>query len=210
MTGETGSRRRALAGKRALDLVLLGPTVPLFAAATGALALVVLALDGRPVLFSQDRVGQGGRAFRIWKLRTMTREADPRDRRPTRLGRWLRGRGLDELPQLFNVLRGDMSLVGPRPLTHDDLERLTRAHAPFAQRQEVPPGLTGLAQVCRARGPALTAALDSAYARERDIVMDLRILVRTLWMNLVGKDRGAMPSAAVVTARAERSGAAAR
>ncbi len=192
MTVSTGSDRRARAGKRALDLLLLAPTVPLFAAVTGALAAVVWALDGRPVFFTQPRVGQGGREFRIFKLRTMTCEADPRARRPTRLGRWLRARGLDELPQLLNVLRGDMSLVGPRPLTRADLERLVSAHPPFAERGAVPPGLTGLAQVCRARGPALTAALDSAYARERDVVMDLKLLTRTLWMNVVGKDRGAL------------------
>src|SRR5690349_12596059 len=106
-----------MSAKRLLDLVLLVPLVPFFAAGTALLALVVLLLDGRPVFFTQPRLGRVGRPFRIWKLRTMTSEPEVQARRPTELGAWLRGRGLDELPQLWNVLVGDMSLVGPRPLT---------------------------------------------------------------------------------------------
>ena len=177
--------------KRALDLVLLLPTLPLFAIVTAGLAALVWIADGRPVFFSQPRVGRGGRPFRIWKLLTMGTEPDPRDRRPTRVGAWLRARGLDELPQLFCVLTGHMSLVGPRPLTAEDNARLVARCSDFATRLRVRPGLTGLAQVCMAQGAALTAALDSAYARERGVIMDLQILARTLWMNLVGKRRGA-------------------
>jgi lipopolysaccharide/colanic/teichoic acid biosynthesis glycosyltransferase len=179
--------------KRLLDLALLLPLVPLFAGAVGLLALAVLVLDGRPVFFRQPRVGVGGREFTVLKLRTMTCEPDPKHRRPTRLGAWLRQRGLDELPQLFNVLRGDMSLVGPRPLTPADAARLTALHPPFAARFAGQPGLTGLAQVCLAEGPALTAELDAAYLERRSAALDLRILLRTAWMNLVGKRRGARP-----------------
>ena len=178
--------------KRLLDLTLLLPLVPLFAAVTGLLALAVLLADGRPVFFHQTRVGQGQRPFTVWKLRTMTTEPDPRDRTPTRLGAWLRQRGLDELPQLWNVLRGDMSLVGPRPLTPADATRLCAAHPPFAARFAVAPGLTGLAQVCLAQGPALTGQLDAAYVRTRSAALDLKLLLRTAWMNLVGKRRGAL------------------
>lgn len=184
-----------LARKRAFDLALLIPTLPLFALATGVLALGVLLLDGRPIFFSQPRVGRGRRIFQIVKLRTMTCEPDPSARRPTRFGRFLRQRGLDELPQLLvNVLRGDMSLVGPRPLTEADAERLVRDHPPFARRFEVPPGLTGLAQVCLAQGSALTASLDAAYAESRSAALDLQLLLRTAWMNVVGKRRGALRS----------------
>jgi lipopolysaccharide/colanic/teichoic acid biosynthesis glycosyltransferase len=178
--------------KRLLDLALLLPLVPLFALVTGLLALLVLVVDGRPVRFAQPRVGVGGRTFLVWKLRTMTCEPDPAHRRPTRLGAWLRQRGLDELPQLWNVLIGDMSLVGPRPLTPTDAARLTALHPPFAARFAVPPGLTGLAQVCLAQGVALTSELDAAYVRTRSAALDLRILLRTTWMNLVGKRRGAL------------------
>lgn len=178
--------------KRLLDLALLLPLVPLFAGLVGALALVVLIVDGRPVFFAQPRVGVGGRPFTVWKLRSMTTEPDPEDRRPTRLGQRLRQRGLDELPQLLNVLLGDMSLVGPRPLTPADATRLTALHPPFAARFAVPPGLTGLAQVYLAQGVALTSELDAAYVRTRTATLDLQILLRTTWMNLVGKRRGAL------------------
>jgi lipopolysaccharide/colanic/teichoic acid biosynthesis glycosyltransferase len=180
-------------GKRLLDLALMLPLVPFFGLVVGLLALAVLLLDGRPVFFTQPRLGQGRRVFRIFKLRTMTNEPDMRARRPTRLGNLLRHHGVDELPQLFNVLIGDMSLVGPRPLTPEDAERLIAAHPPLAARFDVPPGITGLAQVCQARGAALTAQLDAEYARTRSASVDIRILLRTTWMNIVGKRRGARP-----------------
>jgi lipopolysaccharide/colanic/teichoic acid biosynthesis glycosyltransferase len=178
-------------GKRFFDLCLLLPAAPFLGLVVGGLALAVWAVDGRPVFFSQPRLGRGRRPFQIWKLRSMTLEPDPRQRRPTRLGGWMRQRGLDEIPQLVNVLVGDMSLVGPRPLTPEDAARLEQQHAPFAARFEVPPGITGLAQVCGARGAALTARLDADYARTRSAALDLQILVRTLWINVVGKRRGA-------------------
>lgn len=180
-------------GKRLLDLALLLPLVPFFGLAVGVLALVVLVVDGRPVFFTQPRLGLGRRVFHILKLRTMTCEPDVKARRPTRLGAVLRHHGLDELPQLFNVLVGDMSLVGPRPLTPEDVERLVAQHPALAERFSVPPGITGLPQVCQARGAALTAALDAEYARTRSAAVDVRILLRTTWMNVVGKRRGARP-----------------
>ncbi len=182
----------ALAAKRALDLALLLPLLPLFAAGVGLLALLVLACDGRPLFFLQPRLGRGRRTFFILKLRTMTTEPDARARRPTRLGAALRQRGLDELPQLWNVLRGEMSLVGPRPLMPADADRLIALHPEFSARFEVSPGLTGLSQVSLARGAALTARLDARYAASWSVVLDLRLLARTAWMNLVGKRRGAL------------------
>jgi len=178
---------------RLLDLVLLLPLVPFFGALIAALAMVVLVTDGRPLFFSQPRVGRGRRPFRIWKLRTMTTQAEVSKRAPTRLGAWLRHRGLDELPQLFNVLIGDMRLVGPRPLEPKDADRLVAQHAPFAARFEVPPGLTGLSQVCQAQGVQLTARLDAEYARTRSTTLDVSILARTALMNVVGKKRGKRP-----------------
>lgn len=176
--------------KRWFDLVLLTVTAPVWAPAIGALAAAVWLADGRPLFFAQARAGRDRRLFRIWKLRTMTLEPAPEDRRPTRLGGWLRNRGLDELTQLWNVVLGDMSLVGPRPLTPADADRLVAAFPPFAARFEVAPGITGLAQVCGARGPAITAELDAHYARTRTAAGDVAILVRTVWINLVGKRRG--------------------
>ena len=179
--------------KRLFDLVLVLGTAPLWAPAIGLMALVAWVDDGRPLFFRQERAGRGLRVFRIWKLRTMTREPDPRQRRPTRFGAWLRDRGLDELPQVLNVLAGDLSLVGPRPLAVADAARLIAEHPPFAQRFNVAPGVTGLAQVSLARGAALTARLDLEYARRRTAVLDLAVLARTAWINVVGKARGKKP-----------------
>jgi len=176
--------------KRWFDLFLVAAASPVAALAIAVLAAAVWCADGRPIFFLQDRLGRGRRPFRIWKLRTMTREPDVGARRPTRLGAWLRQRGLDELPQLLNVVLGEMSLVGPRPLTASDADRLGAGHPAFEERFLVAPGITGLAQVCGARGAARTARLDAEYARERSAAMDLGILLRTVWINIVGKRRG--------------------
>jgi lipopolysaccharide/colanic/teichoic acid biosynthesis glycosyltransferase len=178
-------------GKRVLDLALLLPASPLYGTLLAGLALLVWATNGRPVFFAQSRVGRGGRPITVLKLRTMTCEARAEDRRPTAIGSWLRHRGLDEVPQLLSVLRGDMSLVGPRPLTFADHDRLVAEYAPFAARIRLPPGITGLAQVCQARGVRQSAHLDTLYARHRSALLDVRILARTVWVNLVGKARGA-------------------
>ena len=176
--------------KRALDLALLLPVLPAWAIVTGTLAGIVALIDGRPIFFTQPRCGRGGTRFRVWKLRTMTTEPDEAQRRPTRLGRFLRDRGLDELPQLYNVLRGDMSLVGPRPLTPADAARLSTQAARFEERFAVAPGLTGLAQICGVRGAPLTAAVDAHYVATASVAVDLGVLWRTAWINVVGKRRG--------------------
>jgi lipopolysaccharide/colanic/teichoic acid biosynthesis glycosyltransferase len=180
---------------RALDLALLLPTLPVFLPAIGALALVARLSQPGPVFFHQERVGRDGRTIRVHKIRTMTTEPDPRDRTVTPLGRWLRARGLDELPQLLNVLRGDMRLVGPRPLTRGDFDRLCARNPTFGDRARVRPGLTGLAQVCQSRSIDETAGLEAAYARSRSALLDLRILLGTVRINAVGKARGKWCSA---------------
>src|SRR5882724_4155825 len=136
-------------GKRLLDLVL---AVPALAVAMPVIALVslgVAAALGRPVIFAQERPGLGGRTFRFCKFRTMTSERDdagdlkPDAERLTTFGRVLRTLSLDELPQLWNVVRGEMSLVGPRPLLVEYLDRYSLRQA---RRHEVLPGITGWAQ----------------------------------------------------------------
>ncbi len=189
--------------KRLFDLALLLPVLPFVVLAVGLLALGVLLLDGRPLFFFQRRVGQRRRPFRIFKLRTMTCELDPKARTVTRSGAFLRQRGLDELPQLFNVLSGDMSLVGPRPLEPSDADRLSANYPPFAARFAVPPGLTGLAQVCQARGVEANARCDAHYVTHSGVWFDLQILFRTVWINVVGKKRGAAAEPASTSTRAE-------
>jgi lipopolysaccharide/colanic/teichoic acid biosynthesis glycosyltransferase len=188
--------------KRALDLavsvIALVATLPL----QGAVALVVRIKLGRPVLFRQIRPGLYGEPFTIFKFRTM-RPIDPArgwiddSSRLTGLGRLLRSASLDELPTLWNVVRGDMSLVGPRPLLPQYLERYTSEEA---RRHDVRPGLTGLAQVSGRN--ALTwedrLRLDVEYVDRQSFALDLRILLKTLGI-VVRRQGIAAPGVATMT-----------
>jgi sugar transferase EpsL len=163
----------------ALGLVVLSPLL-------AAVALVVLLTLGRPVLFRQIRPGLHGRPFELIKFRTMRIDPaagsgiDSDFRRLTRTGRFLRASSLDELPELWNVLRGDMSLVGPRPLLMQYLGRYTPEQA---RRHEVKPGLTGWAQVNGRNALSWEEkfALDVWYVDHRSFWLDVRILFLTLW-----------------------------
>jgi lipopolysaccharide/colanic/teichoic acid biosynthesis glycosyltransferase len=178
--------------KRLLDLSLLLPGSLVYGPPLALAALAVKLDDGGPVLFRQQRVGQHGRPVEVLKLRTMSTEASPGDRRVTRVGRILRQTGLDELPQFLNVLRGDMSLVGPRPLTQADLSRLEAQAPGFSRRLRDRPGITGLAQVHGTRSLAQTMQLEDRY--EASAAEDLRILARTVLINLLGKERARRPT----------------
>jgi len=163
-----------------MALLLLAPLLLL-------LALLVRLDSPGPVLFRQQRVGRGGKPFWILKFRTMVVEAErlggyatlSGDPRITRVGRWLRRSSLDELPQLVNVVRGDMSLVGPRP----DVPAQQCLYAPrdWQLRCSVRPGITGLAQV-RLRSLATyeqRLELDLCYARKHNFLLDLLVLIQT-------------------------------
>ena len=130
--------------KRALDLVLTVATAPVWLPVAAVVSLLVWAALGRPVFFFDMRAGRFGRSFRLVKFRTMRTGDGPDEERLTRFGRFLRASSLDELPELWNVLKGDMSLVGPRPLPVRYLPRYTPQQN---RRHEVRPGLTGWAQV---------------------------------------------------------------
>jgi lipopolysaccharide/colanic/teichoic acid biosynthesis glycosyltransferase len=174
--------------KRALDV--LGATVGLTLSAPLLLAsaIAVRLEDHGPVCFCQERVGQDGRPFQVLKLRTMVVDAhtqgagyavDKGDSRITRVGSLLRKTSLDELPQLWNVLRGEMSLVGPRPTLAYQVEKYSERQR---RRLEVKPGLTGWAQV---NGRASLSwperiELDVWYVEHRSLALDLRILLRTV------------------------------
>lgn len=167
---------------RALDLVLLSGGVVIFAPLMAALAVGIVAEDGGPVFFRQERVGRGRVPFRILKLRSM------RDEQVTGVGRWIRATGLDEVAQFVNVLRGDMRLVGPRPLTQADLERLGWAGDDMAWRFSVPPGITGLAQVF-GRGARSSLALDRQYIGHASLRLDVELVAISFAMNAGGKAR---------------------
>ena len=172
--------------KRLFDLVLTLPGLIVLSPFLGSLALMVRWRLGSPVIFSQDRPGRNGQIFRFYKFRSMTDARDaqgrllPDEQRLTSLGRRLRAWSLDELPSLVNILRGEMSLVGPRPLLVRYLDRYTPEQA---RRHEVLPGMTGWAQV-NGRN-ALTwedkFLLDVWYVDHWSLWLDVKILALTLW-----------------------------
>ncbi|RYG08445.1 MAG: sugar transferase [Burkholderiales bacterium] len=151
-------------------------------------AIAIALESGRPVFFSQIRIGMGGREFRMLKFRSMRKDAASvgpyftatNDPRITRSGRFIRRTSIDELPQLINVLKGDMSLVGPRPDVPAQRELYTADD--WALRCSVRPGITGLAQaMIRSEGtPAQRLALDLRYQREASVWFDFKIMVWTL------------------------------
>jgi sugar transferase EpsL len=174
-----------LLAKKVLDRALALGAIVAAAPVVAAAAVAVRATMGGPVFFRQERPGLGGARFRIVKMRTMTQERDasghllPDEQRLTKLGRFLRASSIDELPQLWNVLRGDLSLVGPRPLLVQYLPLYDREQA---RRHDVLPGITGWAQISGRN--ALTweekFALDLWYVDHWSLGLDLRILGRTL------------------------------
>jgi exopolysaccharide biosynthesis polyprenyl glycosylphosphotransferase len=190
------SRSSRLA-KRALDLAGAGLLTLLAVPITLVLALVIKLDSPGPVLFGQERIGQGGRRFRLLKLRTMVADAESRraalvarskdpgwlhlehDPRITRVGRLLRLTSLDELPQLWNVLRGDMSLVGPRPLVADE-DRMVDEWA--RGRLDLTPGITGLWQVLGRTSIPFEemVRLDYLYVTNWSLWGDIRLILRTL------------------------------
>ncbi len=191
--------------KRALDLLAVLVLAPLALCIVGAAAAVNKLQDrSAPVFHAQERTGAGGRRFRLFKIRTMVANAEEMkaelmhlntrtypdfkvddDPRITGIGRVLRATSLDELPQLWNVLRGDMTLVGPRPTT-----LRPEAYAGWqTERFEVRPGLTGLWQLDGRDSPSFVerARLDIAYVRRRSLRLDLSILLRTIPAVLGGR-----------------------
>lgn len=165
--------------KRAVDLLLVVLSLPIVLPVLVLVALAVLFALGRPVLFTQERAGRHGRAFRLHKFRSMLQGSGPDAERLTRFGRFLRASSLDELPELWNVLRGEMSLVGPRPLPMRYLPRYTPEQA---RRHEVLPGLTGWAQVHgrNALDWDTKFRYDVEYVDRRSLGLDIRILCLTI------------------------------
>ena len=177
-------------GKRLFDLIFAVPALILLLPILALLALLVRLRLGSPVLFRQQRPGLGGRPFTLLKFRTMTAARDvqgnllPDAERLIPFGRFLRVTSLDELPELLNVLKGDMSLVGPRPLLMQYLDRYT-AHQ--MRRHDIKPGITGCVQVCGRN--VLTweqkFTLDVWYVNHSSLWLDLRIILLTAWKVLI-------------------------
>ena len=165
--------------QRVLDVTLTAALLPVALPLAALVAVLVRATMGTPVLFRHTRTGLHGRLFTLYKFRTMRTTAGDDESRLTAVGRALRSLSLDELPQLWNVLRGDMSLVGPRPLLPQYLARYT---ADQARRHEVRPGITGLAQVKGRNALSWPEkfALDVEYVDHRSLALDATILLKTI------------------------------
>ena len=182
--------------KRALDIVLASAGLVAISPLLTLIAIVVFLQDRGPVFFRQRRSGLNGKVFWIWKFRTMRQEigypfrqtTGKSDPRITPVGRWLRRASLDELPQLFNVMSGDMSLVGPRPHPVELDDRLEPRHPDYKLRWLVRPGITGTAQINGCRGPINTDTElqrrlehDLGYIRGWSLLSDITILALTVW-----------------------------
>jgi lipopolysaccharide/colanic/teichoic acid biosynthesis glycosyltransferase len=189
--------------KRVFDaaLAVLGLLLssPLWCACAGLIKLE----DGGPIFFSQARVGRGGRVFRALKFRSMRPDAETvtgplqarsGDARITRVGRVMRATAMDELPQLWNILRGDMSFVGPRALRPGEIEREGDALVPldavpgYAERTAVRPGLTGIAQVYAPRDIPRRSKFryDGLYVRQQSFWLDVRLILLSFWISFRG------------------------
>ena len=189
-------------GKRLLGLLGAGLLLALLAPLLALVALAVLVALGRPVLFRQARAGRGGRPFTLLKFRSMVAGPGPDAARLSRFGRALRASALDELPQLLNILRGEMSLVGPRPLP---LTYTPLYSAAQARRLRVRPGLAGLAQAAGRNALPWPArlAIDARYADRQTLAGDLRILGRCALLVLRGRGATAPGHASMPAFRGE-------
>jgi len=189
--------------KRAMDIVLASIFLVVLSPVMAAIAVAIKLTSPGPVFFRQRRYGLDGREIRVWKFRTMTvcedgqrvTQAQRSDPRVTPVGAFLRRTSLDELPQLFNVLKGDMSLVGPRPHATAHNEEYRRLIQGYMLRHKVRPGMTGLAQVHGCRGETETVdkmarrvEWDLRYIREWSLWMDIKILFQTFWVVLRGQN----------------------
>lgn len=203
---------------RMITVILAVPAMPLMLLVT----LAILLLDGRPVLYRQVRVGKQGKAFWIWKFRTMRTNAEAEtgavwssqcDPRVTSLGRWLRRSHLDELPQFFNILAGDMNLIGPRPERPEFAEQLARELPNYDKRTAIRPGITGLAQLRLGYDQSVADVrkklkLDLHYIHTATFSKDLGLLIRTV--PYVAKQLAARWPAAASSGNGSKSFAARR
>jgi lipopolysaccharide/colanic/teichoic acid biosynthesis glycosyltransferase len=196
--------------KRAFDVLVSVAGLVALSPISLLIALAIKLDDGGPVLFSQERVGMNGRVFKAHKFRSMVVDAEREtgavqatldDPRITRVGRILRATAFDELPQLWNILTGDMSVVGPRPLRPGESDTTADGtHVPlktirgYELRHRVRPGLTGLAQVYAPRDLPRTGKFryDLLYQRRASLCLDLRLVLQSFWITVRGRweDRG--------------------
>ena len=193
------------AGKRALDVALAGTGLILSSPLWAVLALAIKWEDGGPVFFSQERSGEGGRVFRVWKFRSMITDAEKHvgaiqaiehDPRVTRIGRIMRATAMDELPQLWSIFIGDMSFVGPRALRPGEIEVLGDGRMEaleevpgYEHRARVRPGLTGVAQIYAPRDVPRRYKFryDRLYVERQSLWLDVRLIATSFWITFRGR-----------------------
>lgn len=195
------ARKRFLEFKRFFDTIVSAIGIVMVLPVLAVAALVIKIVSPGPVFFRQERVGWGGKVFHIYKLRTMRVDAEKHtgpvwaredDPRLIRFGKLIRKMHIDELPQLFNVLRGDMSIVGPRPERPVFVAQLSNEIRDYRKRISVRPGITGLAQIRHKYDETIKdvkkkVKFDLLYIREMCLMVDLRILLRTIVVSARGK-----------------------
>jgi lipopolysaccharide/colanic/teichoic acid biosynthesis glycosyltransferase len=205
MPMRASENRRPPVAKRGLDVALSGFGLLVALPLAAVIAAAVKLGDGGPVFFTQERVGKDGKPFKGFKFRSMVPDADrlsgtvqasEQDPRITPIGRLLRGTAMDELPQLWNIFRGDMSFVGPRALASSEVE-VGASGAPvalssipgFAMRHSVTPGLTGIAQVYAARDLPRRQKFryDRLYVDNQSFWLDIKLIVLSFWITFRGK-----------------------
>jgi lipopolysaccharide/colanic/teichoic acid biosynthesis glycosyltransferase len=191
-------------GKRLLDIALAGTGLVLSSPIWLALAAIIKLEDGGPVFYTQDRVGEGGKVFTVFKFRSMIPNAEAvvgalqateKDPRVTRIGHVMRATAMDELPQLWNIFRGDMSFVGPRALRPGEIEAsdgefIALEEIPgYAERCRMRPGLTGVAQIYAPRdvGRRNKFRYDRVYARRESFWLDVRLILLSFWITFRGR-----------------------
>lgn len=192
-------------GKRFVDWLLAATMMVVSAPVYGMVALAIRLEDGGPVFYEQERYGRGGEKIRVRKFRTMVPDSDHRfgirqakegDPRITRVGRVLRACGLDELPQILSILKGDMSFVGPRPLAVGEVVEDERGEQVpwewmrgFRRRLAVRPGLTSLATIYLPKDthPVRKFSYDLLYVRKQSLALDLRLILVSFWISFTGR-----------------------
>ena len=191
--------------KRPFDLAILTAAhvalSPLWLALWTVIPLAIWLYDRGPVFYTQTRLGKGGRRFRVYKFRSMVPDAEREtgavwsgkdDPRITPIGRILRSRALDELPQVINMWKGDMSLVGPRAERPELADAFERGYPGFAKRLAVRPGLTGLAQVRGryATNPRDKLRYDMVYIKRMSPLLDVKLLIASVWITIAARWQG--------------------
>ena len=191
--------------KRPFDLAVLVTVhvalAPVWLLLWTAIPLAIWLHDRGPIFYTQERLGKGGRVFRVYKFRSMVADAERHtgpvwaeegDPRITPVGRFLRRRALDELPQVINMWKGDISLVGPRAERPELTQRFTREHPEFRRRLVVRPGMTGIAQVYGrySTRPVGKLRYDMVYIRRMSPLLDLRLLTASVRLTLFGRWQG--------------------